>query len=146
MYRKRKKRWQNRPFCRHWFLIFVPVFKTLTHLPPFMAMMLALGFMWVITTILHKGKQPEIVQRLTVAKALQKIDSPSILFFLGILLAVSALQSIGLLKELATLRNNILKNDYLIGTTLALLQAFWCFYYSCNWLAECWKINLAQWL
>ncbi|MEJ7611281.1 MAG: sodium:proton antiporter NhaD [Ferruginibacter sp.] len=105
------------------FLIFVPVFKTLTHLPPFMGMLLALGFMWVITTIIHKSKEPEIADRFSVAKALQKVDTPSILFFLGILLAVSALQSFGLLKELATILTGALKNDYLIGTALGLISA-----------------------
>jgi len=105
------------------FLLFVPVFKTLTHLPPFMGMLLALGFMWVITTFIHKSKEAEIAERLTVAKALQKIDTPSILFFLGILLAVSALQSFGLLKELATILTGTLKNDYLIGIALGLLSA-----------------------
>lgn len=105
------------------FLIFVPVFKTLTHLPPFMGMLLALGLMWVLITMLHKKKQPEYMERFTVARALQKIDTPSILFFLGILLAVSALQSLGTLKILATALSNTLKNDYLIGTSLGLLSA-----------------------
>ena len=105
------------------FLIFVPVFKTLTHLPPFMGMLLALGLMWVITTVIHKSKDTEVAKRLTVAKALQKVDTPSILFFLGILLAVSALQSFGLLKEMADTLNATLKNDYLIGTALGLLSA-----------------------
>lgn len=105
------------------FLIFVPVFKTVTHLPPFMGMLLALGLMWVITTIIHKSKDSEIAERFTVASALQKIDTPSILFFLGILLAVSALQSYGLLKDLATFLSSTFKNDYLIGTALGLLSA-----------------------
>ncbi|MEO6721905.1 MAG: sodium:proton antiporter NhaD [Ferruginibacter sp.] len=105
------------------FLIFVPVFKTLTHLPPFMGMLLALGFMWVITTIIHKSKDEEDAERFTVANALQKVDTPSILFFLGILLAVSALQSFGLLKEMADTLSSTLKNDYLIGTALGLLSA-----------------------
>ncbi len=105
------------------FLIFVPIFKTLTHLPPFMGMLLALGCIWVITTIIHKNKDGEIAERYTVAKALQKVDSPSILFFLGILLAVSALESHGLLKELATVLNSSLRNDYLIGAALGLLSA-----------------------
>ena len=105
------------------FLLFVPVFKTVTHLPPFMGMLLALGLMWVITTIIHKKKESEIAEKFTVASALQKIDTPSILFFLGILLAVSALQSFGLLKELATGLTNTFKNDYLIGTALGLVSA-----------------------
>lgn len=105
------------------FLVFVPIFKTVTHLPPFMGMMLALGLMWVITTIIHKNKRPEVSEKLTVAKALQKVDTPSILFFLGILLAVSALQSFGLLKVVALFLTDSLKNDYLIGITLGLLSA-----------------------
>lgn len=105
------------------FLLFVPVFKTITHLPPFMGMLLALGLMWIITTIIHKNKEQEVAEKLTVATALQKIDSPSILFFLGILLAVAALQSFGLLKELAGFLSSTLKNDYLIGIALGLLSA-----------------------
>jgi len=105
------------------FVIFVPVFITITHLPPFMGMLLALGLMWVITTVIHKSKKSEIAERYTVARALQKVDTPSILFFLGILLAVSALQSIGLLKELATFLTTTFKNDYLIGIALGLLSA-----------------------
>jgi len=105
------------------FLIFVPIFKTVTHLPPFMGMLLALGLMWVITTLIHKTKEPELAQRYTVANALQKIDTPSILFFLGILLAVAALQSNGTLKEVANGLSSTLKDDYLIGTTLGLLSA-----------------------
>ncbi len=105
------------------FLLFVPVFKTITHLPPFMGMLFALGLMWIIITLIHKGKESEIAERFTVARALQRIDTPSILFFLGILLAVSALQSHGLLKELATAMSNTFKNDYLIGIALGLLSA-----------------------
>lgn len=105
------------------FLIFVPIFKTVTHLPPFMGMLFALGLMWIITTLLHKNKAPKEAVRFTVANALQKIDTPSILFFLGILLSVSALQSYGLLKIIAGVLTNILKNDYLIGTALGLVSA-----------------------
>ncbi len=105
------------------FLIFVPIFKTLTHLPPFMGMLLALGLMWMITTIIHKGKEAGLAQKYSVTHALQKVDSPSILFFLGILLAVAALQSFGLLKDMANGLNGTLKNDYLIGSSLGLLSA-----------------------
>ncbi len=105
------------------FLVFVPVFKTVTHLPPFMGMLLALGCMWIITTMIHKKKESDIVQRFSVSHALQRIDTPSILFFLGILLAVAALQSNGLLAQAATHLNAFLKNDYMIGTALGLLSA-----------------------
>lgn len=105
------------------FLLFVPVFKTFTHLPPFMGMLLALGLMWVITTVIHKEKDNDIAEKFTVARALQKVDTPSILFFLGILLAVSALQSFGILRMLASYLSSNFKNDYLIGTALGLLSA-----------------------
>lgn len=105
------------------FLIFVPIFKTLTHLPPFMGMLLALGLMWVITTLIHKEKETVLAEKYSVTHALQKVDTPSILFFLGILLAVSALQSFGVLKEMANGLNGTLKNDYLIGSALGLLSA-----------------------
>lgn len=100
-------------------LLFVPFFKTVTHLPPFMGMMLMVGFMWIVTTLIHKRRQDDY----DLAKALEKIDSPSILFFLGILLAVSALQATGLLGQLAGHLNAALQNDYLIGTCLGLLSA-----------------------
>lgn len=109
--------------CGLGFLIFVPAFKTLTHLPPFMGMLLALGLMWVIITLIHKRKEAEYKERFTVARALQRIDTPSILFFLGILLAVAALQSLGILKEMATMLSAAFKNDYIIGSLLGLLSA-----------------------
>lgn len=120
---KAKKDGQVVLFAGIGFLVFVPIFKTVTHLPPFMGMLLALGLMWIITTIIHKNKEPEQAEKFTVASALQKVDSPSILFFLGILLAVSAIQSFGLLKEFATMLNGTLKNDYSIGAALGLLSA-----------------------
>jgi len=120
---KKKKDGEPILFAGIGFLLFVPVFKTLTHLFPFMGMMLALGLIWIITTIIHKDKNNNLPENFTVAKALQKIDSSSILFFLGILLAVSALQSFRLLKQLAGVLTNTLKNDYLIGTALGLLSA-----------------------
>lgn len=104
-------------------LIFVPLFKTVTHLPPFMGMLLALGFIWIITTAIHKSKSVESAEMFSVARALRKIDAPSILFFLGILLAVSALESFGLLKVLAVFLSSTLNNDFLIGTALGLLSA-----------------------
>jgi Na+/H+ antiporter NhaD/arsenite permease-like protein len=105
------------------FLLFVPLFKTITHLPPFMGMLLALGLMWIILAIIHRDKQADYKEQFTVARALQKIDTPSILFFLGILLAVSALQSTGLLKSMAASLSATFKNDYIIGTVLGLLSS-----------------------
>ncbi len=110
-------------FCGLGFLVFVPLFKSVTHLPPFMGMLLALGLMWIITTIIHKDKEADYKEKYTVARALQKIDTPSILFFLGILLAVAALQSAGVLKSMAAVLNTTFKNDYIIGTVLGLLSS-----------------------
>ncbi len=104
-------------------LLFVPIFKTLTHLPPFMGMLIALSIMWIYTTLLHRRTQAGAYKKMSVAAALQRIDSSSILFFLGILLAVSALQSGGLLPKLAGYLNNALGNDYLIGIALGLISA-----------------------
>jgi Na+/H+ antiporter NhaD/arsenite permease-like protein len=103
--------------------IFVPIFKSLTQLPPFMGMLLALGVLWIVTTLLHLNKPTEHYKKYSVASALQKIDTPSILFFLGILLAVAALQSSGVLKLLADFLNSTLNNIYQIGTALGLLSA-----------------------
>ena len=82
-------------------LIFVPVFKTLTHLPPFVGMLFSVGIMWIITELMHGKGDVEKKKHLTLVNALQNIDIPTILFFLGILLAVAALQSAGLLVYLA---------------------------------------------
>lgn len=104
-------------------LIFVPVFKTITQLPPFMGMLAALSTMWIINSMIHKKKEAVYAEKYTVARALQRIDTPSILFFLGILLSVSALQSDGILKMAANYLSNSFQNDYLIGVSLGILSA-----------------------
>jgi Na+/H+ antiporter NhaD/arsenite permease-like protein len=92
-------------------LLFVPVFKTVTHLPPFMGMMLSLGVIWIISERMHRDKDYELRRKLTVIGVLRKIDTASVLFFLGILLAVASLQSAGQLGDMADLLDNS------IGTT-----------------------------
>jgi Na+/H+ antiporter NhaD/arsenite permease-like protein len=74
-------------------LLFVPVFKTATHLPPYMGMLLSLGLLWAVGEVIHKDKPKEIKNKLKVTSILQKVDVPTVLFFLGILSAVAALQS-----------------------------------------------------
>jgi Na+/H+ antiporter NhaD/arsenite permease-like protein len=101
----------------------VPVFKTLTNLPPFMGMLLAVGIIWVVTTLLHKQKNEEYKAQFNVAKALQRIDTPSVLFFTGILLSVAALQTAGILSTSATWLATRLGNEYYIGTLLGALSA-----------------------
>lgn len=82
-------------------LLFVPIFKTVTHLPPFMGMMLSLGVLWLLVDTLHRRKDGEVRKNLAIAHCLRRVDAPSVLFFLGILLAVAALQTGGQLGDLA---------------------------------------------
>lgn len=82
-------------------LLGVPVFKTLTSLPPVMGILLGLGVLWAVTEFIHKKKNDEAKSTLSVAGALQRVDSQSVLFFLGILLAIGALESTGALRSLA---------------------------------------------
>jgi Na+/H+ antiporter NhaD/arsenite permease-like protein len=82
-------------------MLFVPVFKTITHLPPYMGMMLVLGVIWVASEILHSDKDEADRKKFTAAYALSRIDTSSILFFLGILLAVGSLEATGVLRSLA---------------------------------------------
>ena len=104
-------------------LIFVPVFKTLTHMPPFMGMLLALGIIWFVSSIIHLRKHPDERYKYSVTNALRRIDTSSILFFLGILLAVAALQSFGILGNLAKYTVEHIKNEYITGTLLGLFSA-----------------------
>jgi Na+/H+ antiporter NhaD/arsenite permease-like protein len=104
-------------------LLFVPVFKTLTNLPPYMGMLLGLGVLWVVTEIMHKSKNDAYRPMVTVAGIIRRVDTPSILFFLGILLAVAALQSAGHLELLADTLDKQVGNLYVINVIIGLLSA-----------------------
>ncbi len=104
-------------------LVFVPVFKTITHLPPFMGVLFGLGVLWVITEIIHSKKDDEDKDSLSVLHALRKIDMSSILFFLGILIAISSLQSTGVLASLANYMNESIGNLNIIVPAIGLLSA-----------------------
>jgi Na+/H+ antiporter NhaD/arsenite permease-like protein len=104
-------------------LLLVPVFKTLTHLPPFMGILLGLGVLWVIVELLHNEKDEQDRKPYTVAYALRKIDASSILFFLGILLAISVLESTQQLQSLAGWMATNLKDQNIIVMTIGLLSA-----------------------
>ena len=104
-------------------LIFVPIFKTITHLPPFMAILFGLSIMWIITEMIHSGKDTEDKDALTVVYALRKIDTPSILFFLGILVSISALQAKGQLSQIAQWLTRTIANDTIIVMAIGLLSA-----------------------
>lgn len=92
-------------------LIFVPVFKTLTHLKPYMGIMLGLSVLWITTEIIDR-KSKEKIARLSITNVLTRIDLPSILFFLGILLAVAGLQSAGHLSMLAGGMDTAFNSNY----------------------------------
>ncbi|MGL4596968.1 MAG: sodium:proton antiporter NhaD, partial [Bacteroidia bacterium] len=104
-------------------LLFVPVFKSLTHLPPFMGVLLGVGVLWVVTEMIHKKKNDEEKDVFSVAHALRRIDTPSVLFFLGILLAIGALESSGLLRELAQVMNDRIGNISAITMSIGLASA-----------------------
>jgi Na+/H+ antiporter NhaD/arsenite permease-like protein len=104
-------------------LLFVPVFKTFTHLPPFMGMLLSLGIVWVISEFFN-SKMDEVTRSSTkVVSVLKKIDTPSVLFFLGILVAITSLQSTGVLRQLAESLNVWIGNQFAIGIAIGLLSA-----------------------
>ncbi len=104
-------------------LCLVPVFKTVTHLPPYMGILIGLGTLWIITEILHSNKDEEDKHNLSVVHALRKIDTPSILFFLGILVSISALQSTGILTHVAQWLTATLHNINILVISIGLLSS-----------------------
>jgi Na+/H+ antiporter NhaD/arsenite permease-like protein len=104
-------------------LISVPVFKTLTHLPPYMGMMLGLGALWVLSELINPHLADAEKKHYTAAGALARIDVPSVLFFLGILLAVSALESMGTLAHFAEYLAQTIGDNRIIITLIGLLSA-----------------------
>ena len=100
--------------------LFVPIFKALTGLPPFMGMIISLAIMWLMTDVLHyKGER----HHLRVPHILTKVDVSSILFFLGILLSVNALESTGILEIAAKWLNVHMKNEAILASTIGLVSA-----------------------
>ena len=104
-------------------LLGVPIFKTITHLPPFMGILLALGIVWILSEFLHADKDEEAKKPYSVGHALTKIDTSSVLFFLGILLAIGALESFGFLGELAAFLESNLGNQFFIVTVIGIASS-----------------------
>ena len=109
-------------------LLFVPVFKTVTHLPPYVGMIFSLGVLWLVTEIIHRKKNYEEKSKLSVIGVLKKVDTPTIFFFLGILLAVASLQSAGQLDIVAsyldtTFNGQTAEGIYIINIIIGLLSA-----------------------
>ncbi len=104
-------------------IILVPVFKTLTHLPPYLGMMLGLGIVWVVSELINPDVDESVKKQYSAAHALTKIDMPSILFFLGILLAVGALQSMNILNTLAEYLNHSIGDNRIIIFLIGILSS-----------------------
>jgi Na+/H+ antiporter NhaD/arsenite permease-like protein len=104
-------------------LISVPVFKTVTHLPPYLGMLLALGVLWVVSELINPDMDEVDKRPYTAAGALSRIDVPSVLFFLGILLAVSALESMEILHHLSTWLDTTIGDQRIIITLIGILSS-----------------------
>ena len=104
-------------------LVFVPVFKTLTHMPPYMGMLLGLGIIWVVSELINPELDEAVKKNYTAAGALARIDVPSVLFFLGILMAVGALESMQALHHAAVWLDQTVGDQRIIITLIGLLSA-----------------------
>lgn len=104
-------------------LLFVPIFKSLTHLPPFVGMLFVLGAIWLYTEIFYNGKRNERREQHRLPKVIARIDMPSILFFLGILLAVGVLEATGILAATAGWLDSEVHNVYAINILLGALSS-----------------------
>lgn len=105
-------------------LVCVPPFKMITHLPPYMGMLLGLGIVWVVTEIMHRKRDRIDRERLIIETVMRKVDVPTILFFLGILTAVGALATAGILKDFSGWLDEVTdKNIYVINLTIGVLSS-----------------------
>lgn len=104
-------------------LIAVPIFKTVTHLPPFMGILFGLGILWLIGELVHRDKEAEDKQGLTLVHALSHIDMSAIVFFTGILLAVATLEHTHILAGIAGWLNQTLGHQGIIIPIIGLISA-----------------------
>ncbi len=104
-------------------LLSVPVFKSITHLPPFMGMMLALGVLWIVSEFVNQTMDEQTRSSTGVLAALRKVDMASVLFFLGILLAVGALGATGFLQSMAQALDRTVNNHVIVAIVIGLVSA-----------------------
>lgn len=104
-------------------LIFVPIFKSITHMPPFIGILLALAILWIFTEIFYNGKMLDRSREHRLPKVISRIDMPSILFFLGILMAVNVLDASGLLSAAATFLDEKIHNVFVISILLGVMSS-----------------------
>lgn len=104
-------------------LIFVPVFKTLTHMPPFIGMLLVLGVLWIVMEIFYARKKIDSSLQYRLPRVIKRIDMPSILFFLGILMAVNVLESSGILSMCAQWLDEKVHDVFAINVILGMMSS-----------------------
>lgn len=104
-------------------LVFVPIFKTISHLPPYMGILFGLGVLWVVSEFINPSVDESQRAKYSAAAALSRIDVPSILFFFGILLAVGALDTIGTLEHFAASMQNMIGDQKIIISIIGILSA-----------------------
>jgi Na+/H+ antiporter NhaD/arsenite permease-like protein len=105
-------------------LVAVPVFKSITHLPPFMGILFGLGLLWMVGDLVHRKQEDDLKkQRLTMARALTRIDMSSIVFFIGILLSVAVLEHTHILSSLAKWLDQTVGRQDIIVLIIGLVSA-----------------------
>jgi Na+/H+ antiporter NhaD/arsenite permease-like protein len=104
-------------------LVAVPVFKTITHLPPFMGILFGLGILWLVGDLVHRHKEDDYKQHFTLIHALSRIDMSSIVFFIGILLAVATLEHTHILSSLAKWLDQTVGRQDVIVIIIGLVSA-----------------------
>lgn len=104
-------------------LLFVPVFKTVTHLPPFMGILMGVGILWFYTEMLYARKPIDEDLKLRLSKVVHRIDGATLLFFLGILLAVDALRCSGVLSDFAFWLDDTVGNVYAVNLIISALSS-----------------------
>jgi len=110
-------------FCGLGILVMVPVFKTVTHLPPFMGILFGLGILWLVGDLIHRKKDDQMKINFTLVHALSKIDMGSIVFFIGILLAVATLEHTHILTSLAQWLDRTVGRQDLIVLVIGMVSA-----------------------
>jgi Na+/H+ antiporter NhaD/arsenite permease-like protein len=104
-------------------LVAVPVFKAVTHLPPFMGILFGLGILWLTGELVHRNKEDGEKEHLTLARALVRIDMSSVIFFVGILLAVATLEHSHILAALAAKLDQTVGRQDVIVMIIGLVSA-----------------------
>ena len=104
-------------------LVAVPVFKTVTHLPPFMGILFGLGILWLVGDLVHRHKEDEFKHHFTLVHALSRIDMSSLVFFVGILLSVATLEHAHILSALAQWLNNTVGRQEVIVLIIGIVSA-----------------------